>query len=132
MRHHVELGEDGGMLQVAVGDVAMRIFHGHEGCLHVGREGHAPVVSVAAVVEVDTAHASAGGVRSTEEGWQLGHQLGQVSGTRAEAGSKAGEGIEVAANEGVQAHAVVAGFVLSPLQGTEQASGTGDGERHEA
>jgi hypothetical protein len=39
-----------------------------------------------------------------------------VSGTRAEAGSEACEGIEVAANEGVQAHAVVAGLVLSPLQ----------------
>ena len=52
-----------GLLQVTVGDVAVGVVRGDQGTLHFGGKGQAPVVADAGVVEVDSAHASAGGVR---------------------------------------------------------------------
>ena len=129
---HVDLAKKASMLQVAVGHVTVRVVNADQGILNVLREGMAPIVALAVGIEEDPAHASFGSVSGTQQGRLLGYQLGQVSGARAEAGSEATEGVEAAADEGVDADAVVACLVLSPLQGTEETGGARDGDRHEA
>lgn len=101
VRHDVKLGQEGSLLQVAVGDVAREVVGGHEGVLHVLRERKAPVEALPGVVEVNAAHARTCGVSGAEQHGVLGNQLRQVSGACAEAGGEACEGIDVAADEGI-------------------------------
>lgn len=82
----IKLRENGGLFQVAVGDMASGVFCGDQGSLDVHRKGVTPVVALAMVVEEETTHAGPGCVRGTQEGWGLWDQLGEVSGPRTKAG----------------------------------------------
>lgn len=130
--HDVRLGNDGGLLQITVGDVARGVVGADQSSLDVRREGVSPVVTLAGVVEVHATHASAGGISGTQESGLLGHQFGQVGWTGAQAGGQATEGVDVAPDEGCDPDAVIGGLVLSHLQGTEEAGGTGDGRGDKA
>lgn len=130
--HDVMVCEDGGIFQVAVGDVAGRVVGRHEGGLDVVRKREAPVVAAAGVVEVHAAHALSSSIGGAKEQRELGHKFSQVGRPSAEARCEAGEGVQVAAHEGVEAHAVGASLVLRPLQGAEQSLGSRDGHGHEA
>lgn len=132
VRHDVELREKRGLLQVAVGDVAVRVVGGDEGPLDFGRESQAPVVTGAGVVKVDSAHTGACRIGGAEQEWQFGHQFGEVGGASAKAGRKAPEGVEVAADVGVESDAIVPRLVLRPLQGAEESGRSGDGEGDKA
>lgn len=129
---HVDLAKKASMLQVAVGHVTKGVVNADQGVLNVLREGVAPIVALTVGIKEDPAHASFGSVSGTQQRRLLGHQLSQVSGARAEAGSEATEGVEAAADESVDADAVAASLVLSPLESTEEACGARDGDRHKA
>ena len=106
VRHDIKLGQEGGLLQVAVGDVSCEDFrHGHKGRLHVregrpsassgrgrcGRKYTPPMPARAASV----APRRVGSARVPARPGEWGES--------SEAGGKACEGVEVAADKGVQA-----------------------------
>jgi hypothetical protein len=127
--HDIGLGQNGRVFQVAVGDAAMGVGRGDQIGLDVSREGVSPVVALAGVVEEDATHASPSCIGGANEGGRLGDELGDVGGARAKAGCQSTEGGQAGMNEGVEPDPVVAGLVLSPLQGAEEASGARDGKR---
>ncbi len=79
--HEVDLGQETGLFEVAVGDGAARVVEGNKAALHVGGEWGPPDVGVAVGVEVDAAHAWLGGVRGPEQARVLRDDLGQVGGS---------------------------------------------------
>ena len=68
----------------------------------------------------DSSHAGLGCVRSAQEGGFLRYDLGKVSGTVAQAGGQGGEGVDVAAQAGVDADPVPVGPVVCHLESAEQ------------
>jgi hypothetical protein len=125
--HDVCLGQDGSVFQVTVGDASMGVVRGDQVGLDVSGEGVSPVVALSRVVEEDSAHASASGISGANERGRLGNKLRNVGGTCAEAGCQAAKGREAGLHEGVEPDPVGSRLVLSPLEGTEQASGARDG-----
>lgn len=130
--HQVDLGENAGLFQVAVGDGPVEVFEGDQVSLDVSRERVAPDVALAGVVEVDASHAGLGCVRGSQEGRFLWHHFGEVSRSAAKVGGQAGEGGEAVTHEGGDADPVAGCLVLGPLQGAEEAGGARDGDGHEA
>ena len=124
---HMELGsldgdltQEAGVFQVAVGDGACRIGGGHNGVLDVEGKGLPPEVGLTSVVKEDTAHPSLGSIRGTIEGRSLGDDLGKVSWTVTQAGSKVGKGVDVGPKCSGDADTVPLGLGQSQLQGTEE------------
>jgi hypothetical protein len=106
----------------------MGVVRGDQVGLDVSGEGISPVVvALSSVVEEDPAHSSTSSIRSANEGGRLGDELRNVGGTGAEAGCQAAKGREAGLHEGVEPDPVVSCLVLSPLEGTEQASGARNG-----
>ena len=130
--HDIQVAQEGGLLQIAVGDVAGGVGGGDQGSLDVGREGVPPVITLAGVVEIHAAHAGPGCVSGAQQGGLLGDQFGQVGGARAQASSEATKGVEVAAHEGGDADPVVRGLVLGDLERAEEARRAADGCGHKA
>jgi hypothetical protein len=62
------------------------------------------------------------------EGGRLGNKLRDVGGARAETGCQAAKCGKAGLHKGIEPDPVVAGLVLGPLQGAEQASGARDGK----
>jgi hypothetical protein len=118
------------MFKVAVCDASMGVVRGDQVGLDVSWEGVSPVVALSRVVKEDPAHASTSGICGANEGGRLGDKLRDV-GAGAEAGCQAAKGGEACLYEGVEANPVGSCLVLSPLEGTEQASGAGDGKGDE-
>lgn len=102
---------------------------GDETTLDVFREGLSPDVRSAAVVEVYSPHARLGGISRAQDGWFLGDDFGQVCRAVAQTGGEAAECVQAIPYEAVDPDPVSLGFVLGPLQGAEQASRSGDGDR---
>jgi hypothetical protein len=125
------LGEEGGLFQVAVCDVPVGVVGGDQGGLHVFRERVAPVETLACVVEVHAAHARPSGIGGPKQRGLLRDQFRQVCGASAQARGQAAKGVDAAADEAVEAHSVLAGLVLRPLQSAEQRDGSGNGRCHE-
>jgi hypothetical protein len=71
--HDVELGQEGRLLEVAVGDMPSGVVGAHQGGLHIRGKRVSPVVAVPMVVEVHATHARAGGVSGAEQRRLLGH-----------------------------------------------------------
>ena len=63
MGHDGRLADDGGVLQVAVGDGPGGVRLGHEGALDLRGKGGTPQVGLAVCVVVDATHSSFGSVR---------------------------------------------------------------------
>ena len=76
--HERSLAQDSRLLQVAVGDVAFQVVHGHESPLDVLREGEAPNIGLASGVIERTAHPYLGSFGGAQESRFLGHDFGQV------------------------------------------------------
>jgi hypothetical protein len=85
--NHRGLSQLGGLLQVAVGDVARRVGHRHQAVLDGLLKGFAPQVALSVVVEEDAAHAWLGCIGGPMVVGGLRHDLCQVGRTSAQVSS---------------------------------------------
>ena len=83
LSHESSLGQDAGLLQVAVGDLARWVVKGNQGVLDVGRKGKAPQEGLSCAVVEDTAHTCFGGISSAQKCGFLGHYFSEVCRPRA-------------------------------------------------
>jgi hypothetical protein len=113
--HHVQLGEHGRLLEVAVGDGARGIVGGHDGGLDVDREGVAPVVGLSVGTVEDTSHTGLGGVGGAQSKRTLSNYFCQVRGSLAKVGGESSKAGEAALDQAVDAYPVAVGLVLGPL-----------------
>lgn len=67
VRHDVQLAQQAGLFEVAIGDVASGVLGADQIRLDVGRKGVPPVVASPRVVKVHAAHAGASGIGGAEQ-----------------------------------------------------------------
>lgn len=96
------------------------------------REWAAPDICASIRCVEDTAHARLRRIRGTKDRGILGYYLGEARWAVAQACCQSAEGVQTVANESVDSDAVGSRFVLGPLQGAEESSGTGYGHRDKA
>ena len=75
MGNEGSLGQQGSLLQVAVGDASMGVVGRHELGLDGFREGEPPDAALACGVVENPAHAGFCGIGGANEGWVLRHDL---------------------------------------------------------
>ncbi len=124
--------DQGGLFEVAVGEVPVGVGGGDHARLALGGEGCPPDEWGVTVDEDDTAHAWLGGVNGLEGRRFFGKDLGEAGRSRAEVLSEAFEVIKVVPDEGGDADAVGFGFGDAQLEGAEEARAAWDANAHEA
>ena len=115
VRDHIQVGEHGGVFEVAVGDSPMGVCGGNEAALDLGGEFVPPDMGSAIGGEEHPSHPRLTGVCSAENRRRLRHQLREVGGPLTQAGRQTTEGIKAAADESVHSHSVWARLVLGVL-----------------
>ena len=73
--HEVQLAKKSRLLEVTVGDDALRVFPRDQLRLHFSGEGLAPDIAPTEVVEVDSTHTGQRGVGGAEERGIVRHDL---------------------------------------------------------
>jgi hypothetical protein len=124
--------DEGGLFEVAVGEIAVRVGGGDDAGLDVRWKGDPPDQRGMSVDEDNPAHTGFGGIDRLKSGGLLGEELGEACWAGAEVLREAFEVIQVVADELGDAHTVRLGFGDAQLEGAKEAGASRDTNAHEA
>jgi hypothetical protein len=109
--HEGDLGQQAGLLQIAVRYSSCGVIRGDEPGLHFLGKRVPPNIALSMGIEVDPTHAGLRSIGGANKGRDLWHDLGKVSGPVAQAGCEGSEGVEVLAQTFVDAYSVSTGSI---------------------
>jgi hypothetical protein len=116
----VGLGQDSRLLQVAVGDVSVRVVERHETLLDVCREGGTPKAWCKALSKEYSTHSGLGGIHGSDYGRVVRDNFGETCGSFGDTERQALEVTEVVAKVGRDADTVCVGQLEAELHGAKE------------